>query len=243
MTLSRMIIRVGIDVIPNDAASDCSASVSTLPNTASGCSAETRSKIGPNIRQGPHHDAQKSTRARSAPPITVSKFSAVSSTVAMVPPSGQGTQPIPLWGMEPKRAHGHSPPPAATAARSPGRPTRTASRASAGCGAFPTLQPPPTPLHSPACLGGLARFHPLLERRHVVRHLLACFPTDLQRHQDFADAVAGEVDADGQPGAGVGHWLDQDLDSRPDRAVYTPHVPGLRWLAHGRACGCLSAVI
>src|SRR6266702_6725816 len=90
MTLSRMIIRVGIDVIPNDAASDCSASVSTLPNTASGCSAETRSKIGPNIRQGPHHDAQKSTRARSAPPITVSKFSAVSSTVAIVPPSGPG---------------------------------------------------------------------------------------------------------------------------------------------------------
>jgi hypothetical protein len=44
----------------------------------------------------------------------------------------------------------------------------------------------------------------------------------------LADAVAGEVDADGQPGAGVGDWLDQDLDSRPDRAVYTPDAPGLR---------------
>src|SRR5262249_50746886 len=84
MTLSRMIIRVGIELIPNDAASACCASVSTLPNTASGCCSETRSKIGANIRHGPHHDAQKSTRARSAPPITLSKFSAVSSTVAIV---------------------------------------------------------------------------------------------------------------------------------------------------------------
>src|SRR5215470_10468900 len=84
MTLSRMIMRVGIDVIPKEAASSCCASVSTLLNTASGCCSETRSKIGANIRHGPHQDAQKSTRARSAPAITVSKFSAVSSTVAMI---------------------------------------------------------------------------------------------------------------------------------------------------------------
>ena len=37
------------------------------------------------------------------------------------------------------------PPAAATAACSPGRPTRTASRASAGCGASPTSPPTPTP--------------------------------------------------------------------------------------------------
>src|SRR5262249_20126671 len=42
--------------------------------------------------------------------------------------------------------------------------------------------------------GGLALFHPLLERRHVLGHLLACFPADHQRHEDLADAVAGEVD-------------------------------------------------
>src|SRR5262245_698678 len=84
MTLSRMIIRVGIDVIPKEAASACCASVSTLAKTASGCCSEARSKMGANIRHGPHQDAQKSTRARSAPAITVSKFSAVSSTVAMV---------------------------------------------------------------------------------------------------------------------------------------------------------------
>src|SRR5262245_20573438 len=89
-TLSRMIISVGMELMPNEAASSCWASVSTLPNTASGYSSDACSKIGPNMRQGPHHAAQKSTSARSAPPITDSKFSAVSSTVAIgassVPP-------------------------------------------------------------------------------------------------------------------------------------------------------------
>src|SRR5262249_36438666 len=82
-TLSRMIISVGMELMPNEAASSCWASVSTLPNTASGYSSDACSKIGPNMRQGPHHAAQKSTSARSAPPITDSKFSAVSSTVAI----------------------------------------------------------------------------------------------------------------------------------------------------------------
>ncbi len=54
----------------------------------------------------------------------------------------------------------------------------------------------------------LARFDHSLERCHIVRHLLTCFPADHQRHQDLADAVTGEVDADGQPGAGVGKRLD-----------------------------------
>src|SRR5215472_3414073 len=101
MTLSRMIMRVGMDVMPKEAASACSASVSTLAKTASGCCSETRSKIGANIRHGPHQDAQKSTRARSAPAITVSKFSAVSSTVAMVqlPPRCRPAPSIPygVW--------------------------------------------------------------------------------------------------------------------------------------------------
>src|SRR6266702_1014501 len=81
-----MIIRVGIELMPNEPASACCASVSTLPNTASGYCSDIRSKTGPNMRHGPHHAAQKSTRARPVPPIVDSKFSAVSSTVAMDPP-------------------------------------------------------------------------------------------------------------------------------------------------------------
>ena len=36
----------------------------------------------------------------------------------------------------------------------------------------------------------------------------------MRGYQDLADAGAGEVDADCQPGAGVGQRLDQDLDGR-----------------------------
>src|SRR5437764_594790 len=82
--LSRMIIRVGMEVMLKVAATSGCASVSTLPNTASGCFSDAFSKTGPNIRHGGHHSAQKSTRTRS-PPVTVElKFSAVSSTVAIV---------------------------------------------------------------------------------------------------------------------------------------------------------------
>src|SRR5262245_6013094 len=42
--------------------------------------------MGPNILHGPHQDAQKSTNARSVPPTTASKFSAVNSTVATASP-------------------------------------------------------------------------------------------------------------------------------------------------------------
>ena len=38
--------------MPNAAASSCSASVSTLAKTASGCFPDTRSKTGPKARQG-----------------------------------------------------------------------------------------------------------------------------------------------------------------------------------------------
>jgi hypothetical protein len=43
----------------------------------------------------------------------------------------------------------------------------------------------------------LAGFQSLLESSHVVWHLIACLP-HRQRHEDLADAVPGEVDADGQ---------------------------------------------
>jgi hypothetical protein len=42
------------------------------------------SKIGPNIRHGPHQAAQKSTSTRPSPLTVELKFSVVSSTVAIV---------------------------------------------------------------------------------------------------------------------------------------------------------------
>src|SRR5205823_11301736 len=82
--LSRMIIRVGMEVMLNVAATSGCASVSTLPNTAPGCFSDDFSKTGPNIRHGGHHSAQKSTRTRPFPVTVELKFSAVSSTVAIV---------------------------------------------------------------------------------------------------------------------------------------------------------------
>src|SRR5690349_12375139 len=82
--LSRMIIRVGMEVMLKVAATSGCASVSTLPNTASGCFSDDFSKTGPNIRHGGHHSAQKSTRTRPFPVTVELKFSAVSSTVAIV---------------------------------------------------------------------------------------------------------------------------------------------------------------
>ena len=43
---SRNAIRVGIEVMPAAPARPCSASVSTLPNTMSGCVSEAASKTG-----------------------------------------------------------------------------------------------------------------------------------------------------------------------------------------------------
>jgi hypothetical protein len=57
----------------------------------------------------------------------------------------------------------------------------------------------------------------VLERGDAGEHLLACLAAGQQRHQDLADAVAGEAGADAQPGPGAGHRLGQDLDRRPDR--------------------------
>src|ERR1035438_7122826 len=81
--LSLITISVGMDEMLNCWASAVSASVSTLPNTASECFSDARSKTGANMRHGPHQDAQKSTRTMSAPPTTDSKFWPVSSTVAL----------------------------------------------------------------------------------------------------------------------------------------------------------------
>src|SRR3954467_2341836 len=53
------------------AANSCSASVSTLANTTSGCFSEAALKVGAKARHGPHHEAQKSTSTKSLP-LTVS---------------------------------------------------------------------------------------------------------------------------------------------------------------------------
>src|SRR5271165_295721 len=89
ITCSLSTISVGIDRMPNEPAISGWLSVSTLPNTMSGCCSEAASKMGPNIRQGPHHEAQKSTNTVAFDDTTSLKFSSVSSTVAtaLSPPS------------------------------------------------------------------------------------------------------------------------------------------------------------
>jgi len=62
---------------------------------------------------------------------------------------------------------------------------------------------------------GLAGFHLLLERCHVAWHLLACFPADYERHENRADAVSDEVNADGQPGPGAGKRFDPRHQLQP----------------------------
>ena len=82
-TCSRNAISVGIEVIPNMPASSCWSSVSTFANTASGYCSLAASKTGPNIRQGPHQEAQKSMNTRSLSTIVDSRVSLVRATVAM----------------------------------------------------------------------------------------------------------------------------------------------------------------
>src|SRR5665213_2724159 len=74
---------VGIDRIPNELASSNWVSVSTFANTTSECRSELASYTGAKALQGPHHDAQKSTNMVSFARSTSSKFSFVSSIVAI----------------------------------------------------------------------------------------------------------------------------------------------------------------
>src|SRR5665647_1735164 len=85
--LARNTIRVGIDVIPAEPANDCSASVSTLPNTMSGWAALAFSNVGPKARHGPHQAAHQSTRTMSLSSRVCSKDAAVSACVVMRAPS------------------------------------------------------------------------------------------------------------------------------------------------------------
>lgn len=47
------------------------------------------------------------------------------------------------------------------------------------------------------------RFEVFFQPGEVGRHLLLCFAADEHRDEKFADAVAFEVDSDGQPGPGL----------------------------------------
>src|ERR1035437_160125 len=80
---SRKAISVGMDVIRAVAASDCSASVSTLPKMMSGWLTLALSKTGAKARHGPHQAAQKSTSTMSLLRTVCSKDAAVSAWVVI----------------------------------------------------------------------------------------------------------------------------------------------------------------
>src|SRR5689334_16905068 len=95
MTPSRRTISVGIDMMPNAPASSCWSSVSILPNTMSVWVSDAFSKMGANMRHGPHHDAQKSTSTMSLLVTVSSKVSLVRVTVAIRGWNLLGTARIP----------------------------------------------------------------------------------------------------------------------------------------------------
>ena len=78
---------MGIEVIFAAPASPCWSSVSILPNVMSLWVSLAASKIGPNIRQGPHQDAHQSTSVMPSLVTTSSNVSSVSATVLIFAPS------------------------------------------------------------------------------------------------------------------------------------------------------------
>src|SRR4051794_546081 len=74
-------IRVGIAWISAAAARLCSASVSTLACTTSGCFSDDAANVGANALHGPHQDAQKSTNTISLSVTVALNLSAVMSWV------------------------------------------------------------------------------------------------------------------------------------------------------------------
>src|SRR2546429_1663444 len=83
---SRKAKSVGMDLMPAAAEISCSASVSTLANTMSGCASDACSNTGANLLHGPHQPAQKSTSTISCPLTVSQKVSPVSSFVATSSP-------------------------------------------------------------------------------------------------------------------------------------------------------------
>jgi hypothetical protein len=84
-----------------------------------------------------------------------------------------------------------------------------------------------------SCLQGLRCYlrralESLLECDDVSRHFLAGLPEYRERNEQLADAVAFEVDRDGDPGAHVRERCDADVDERTDRSVDSAHAPGAR---------------
>src|ERR1019366_8511861 len=102
---SRKAMRVGMDMMLRDLARAGSASVSTLPNTTSGCSSAAAPNTGAKARQGPHQAAQKSTRTMPSWFTVSAKVFALSAIVDMitssVTPGGILTTPLQYtpWGI------------------------------------------------------------------------------------------------------------------------------------------------
>jgi hypothetical protein len=69
------------------------------------------------------------------------------------------------------------------------------------------------------------RFEVFFQPGKVGRHLLLGFAADEQGDEEFADAMAFEVDGDGQPGPGLGEWFDGEVDRGPDRSVNPVDAP------------------
>src|ERR1041384_1049552 len=80
----------------------------------------------------------------------------------------------------------------------------------------------PTPVASGLLLDAL------FQSGQVGRHLLGRFAAHHQRDQDLPDAVAGEVNTDGQLRTAGVDWFDGDLDDGADRPIDPAHAPGLR---------------
>src|ERR1700687_56410 len=88
-------IRVGMDRMSAAAASPCSASVSTLACTMSGCLSDEAAKVGANARHGPHHDAQKSTSTISLSVMASLNCSAVMSRIPTPLPTSRAAEMFP----------------------------------------------------------------------------------------------------------------------------------------------------
>src|SRR2546430_12478073 len=70
----------------------------------------------------------------------------------------------------------------------------------------------------------------LLQSCEVGWHFPAGLAADDERDEQLTDAVALEVDGDGQAGSMGGQGFDGDVDDGPDGSVDAPHTPRLGWV-------------
>jgi hypothetical protein len=75
---------VGIERMPSEP--ETPAELSIFPKTMSGFFSDAASKVGPNMRLGPHHSAQKSSTTNALSWMVDSMLSLVISRVATMTP-------------------------------------------------------------------------------------------------------------------------------------------------------------